>query len=123
MSTVGRIRARVTSSQSSGRAFAIGSPVRDLQLSPDHAVFANDGLIPVRYLVNGLTITRGPPCQAIHWHAGLPRHHGLLAEGLPAERFLDTGNREAFADQDRVVRLHADCAAGRGRRSVAHRSW
>ena len=29
-------------------------------------------------------------------HLELPRHDVLLAEGLPCESFLDTGNRAAF---------------------------
>jgi hypothetical protein len=38
-------------------AFASGVPQRDLYLSPDHAAFAGEVLIPVKYLVNGRTIT------------------------------------------------------------------
>jgi hypothetical protein len=77
-------------------AFAPGQPQRDLRLSPDHAVFYRDALIPVRYLVNGASIAQ-VACDAVeYWHVELPRHALLLAEGLPAESFLDTGNRAAF---------------------------
>ena len=41
-------------------AFGPGLPARDLFLSPGHAVFADGVLIPVRYLVNGATITQQP---------------------------------------------------------------
>ena len=37
-------------------AFGAARPVRDLWLSPDHAVLVGGALIPVRYLVNGATI-------------------------------------------------------------------
>lgn len=34
----------------------------------------------------------------------------LLAEGLPAESYLDTGNRSSFANGGGPVRLYADFA-------------
>ena len=37
-------------------AFGVGRPRRDLLLSPDHAVFVDGVLIPVRYLLNGATL-------------------------------------------------------------------
>ena len=40
-------------------AFADAEPFRDVWLSPDHAVFVNGVLIPIRYLVNGCTIECG----------------------------------------------------------------
>jgi Hint domain len=41
-------------------AFGKGMPRRDLWLSPDHAVFVDDVLIPVRHLINGITIAQVP---------------------------------------------------------------
>ena len=72
-------------------AFGQGRPVRDVVLSPDHAVFVNGVLVPIRYLLNGVTITRDPPAVVTYWHVELPEHDVLLAEGLPAESYLDTG--------------------------------
>ena len=40
-------------------AFGLGRPRRDLRLSPDHAVFVDGVLIPVRYLLNGATVRAG----------------------------------------------------------------
>jgi hypothetical protein len=77
-------------------AFAPHRPRRDLLLSPDHAVFAGGGLIPVRYLINGATIAPAPMRAVEYWHVELPVHDVLLAEGLPAESYLDTGNRGGF---------------------------
>ncbi len=85
-----------------------GKPARDLLLSPDHAVFVAGALIPVRYLVNGATILREPVEHVTYWHVELDRHDLLLAESLPCESYLDTGNRAAFANGGKVVRLHAD---------------
>ncbi len=77
-------------------AFAEGQPARDLLLSPDHAVLAGEGLIPVRYLINGATIAPAPMPQVEYWHVELTDHALLLAEGLAAESYLDTGNRGGF---------------------------
>jgi Hint domain len=79
-------------------AFAPGQPSRDLRLSPDHAVFVDGGLIPIRYLLNGATITQECVDTVIYWHVELAAHDVLLAEGLPVESYLDTGNRAMFAN-------------------------
>jgi hypothetical protein len=39
-----------------GEAFAPGCPERDLFLSPDHAIYHDGVLIPVKYLLNGITL-------------------------------------------------------------------
>ncbi len=77
-------------------AFAPGVPHRDLLLSPDHAVFAEGVLIPVRYLVNGRTIRREAVGSVTYHHVELARHDVILAEGLACESYLDTGNRAIF---------------------------
>ena len=79
-------------------AFADATPARDLRLSPDHAVYIDGMLIPVRCLINGITITQEPVDQVSYYHVELPSHDVILAEGLAAESYLDTGNRAAFAN-------------------------
>jgi hypothetical protein len=78
-------------------AFAHGVPLRDLLLSPDHAVFSDGVLIPVKYLVNGTTVTQERVATVRYHHVELARHDVILAEGLPAESYLDSGDRWAFA--------------------------
>lgn len=91
-------------------AIAPGLPARDLRLSPDHALFLDGVLIPAHALVNGATILRETATTEVtYFHVELDRHDILLAEGLPAESYLDTGNRDAFANAT-VTRLHADFA-------------
>jgi hypothetical protein len=77
-------------------AFGPGLPRRDLRLSPDHAVHVDGVLIPVRHLVNDRTIRRDSVDTVTYWHIELPSHDAILAEGLPAETYLDTGNRASF---------------------------
>ena len=93
-------------------AFGLGRPHRTLRLSPDHAVFADNVLIPVRYLLNGATIVQQPARRIAYFHVELPAHAVLLAEGLPVESYLDTGNRAAFANGGGPVAMHPDFARG-----------
>jgi hypothetical protein len=65
----------------------------------------------VRYLVNGRTITREPRAEITYWHVELAEHDVIMAENLPCESFLDTGNRAAFANGGRVVDLHPGFAS------------
>jgi hypothetical protein len=91
-------------------AFGPDRPHRDLRLSPDHAVYVDGALIPVRYLVNGATVTQEMPDFVTYHHVELDRHDVLLAEGLPAESYLDTGNRSAFANGGGEMQAHPDFA-------------
>ena len=90
-------------------AFSEGVPTRDLLLSPEHCVFVDGKLIPVRLLVNNMTI--GQECLTRHvhyYHVEMPRHSLLLAEGLPAESYLDTGNRAFFSNAGIALILHPE---------------
>ncbi|MCW3473935.1 Hint domain-containing protein [Limobrevibacterium gyesilva] len=91
-------------------AFGPGLPVRDLLLSPDHAVYADDVLIPICTLINGTSIVQERVDTVTYYHVELPVHDVILAEGLPAESFLDTGNRDAFENGGKVRRLHRGSA-------------
>ncbi len=89
-------------------AFAPRLPARDLYLSPDHAVFAEDVLIPIKHLQNGGTVKQLEVDTVQYFHIELERHDVVLAENLPAETFLDTGNRANFANGGGVTPIHAD---------------
>ena len=90
-------------------AFADGVPARDLWLSPDHAVFDRGRLIPIRLLVNGATIIRETRRRAVtYYHVELDTHDLLLAEGLPAESYLDCNNRGIFENAPEPLILHPD---------------
>ncbi|WP_284947090.1 Hint domain-containing protein [Acidisoma cladoniae] len=80
----------------SAGAFGNGLPTDDLFLSPDHAIFAEAVLIPIKHLINGSTIRQVEVVTAHYYHVELPAHAVVLAEGLPAESYLDTGDRNAF---------------------------
>lgn len=77
-------------------AFADGVPERDVWLSPDHAIYLDDVLIPVRYLINGTSVVQETVDRIDYYHVELAVHDVLLADGLPAESYLDDGGRAAF---------------------------
>lgn len=79
-------------------AFGAGLPRRDLILSPQHAVYFDGSLFPVITLVNGTSVVQEAADMQVYLHVELDHHGILLAEGLPAESYLDTGNRSMFAN-------------------------
>ena len=88
-------------------AFADNTPHRDLVVSPDHAVFVDGSLICARQLINGTTIRQEQDWKAVdYFHVELEAHAILLAEGLPAESYLNTGNQGFFANSDQPLVLH-----------------
>lgn len=91
------------------RAHAIAEqqPARDLFLSQEHCLFLDGQCVPARLLVNGGSITFERDTRSVTYHhIELEKHGVMLAEGLPTETYLDTGNRDQFANNDGPVALH-----------------
>jgi hypothetical protein len=89
-------------------ALATGVPTRDVLLSPDHAVLVDGALVPIRLLANGATIAAEPTERVTYFHVELDCHDLLMAEGLAAESYLDTGNRGLFDNAVEPLILHPD---------------
>ncbi len=85
-------------------------PCRDLFLSPDHAVFVDGALIPVKYLINDGSIEQIPMDKVTYFHIELQEHSVLLAEDLPTESYLETGDRSKFSNGAKQSTLLPDFA-------------
>lgn len=78
-------------------AIADNVPYRDLRITKGHALFLDDALIPVEFLVNHRSIQWDDrAAQVEFYHIELERHGVLLADGAPAESYRDDGNRALF---------------------------
>jgi hypothetical protein len=85
--------------------FGEAVPSRDVFLSPDHAVLVDGCLVPVKYLVDGDGIAQIQADAVTYYHVELARHAAILAEDLPVETYLDTGDRIRFDIPGEVVTL------------------
>jgi hypothetical protein len=92
-------------------AFGPGLPHTDVWLSPDHAIYFDDVLIPIKHLINGTTIAQVRVDSITYHHIELVEHNVLVAEGLPAESFLDMRDGSKYAHRPGPVRLHPDYSA------------
>lgn len=106
-------------------AFGPGRPGRDLMLSPGHCVCVDvlgEVLIPIIALVNSATIEQIEVEHVTYWHVELDSHDILLAEGMPAESYLDMGNHGFFSQGSpapSVVGIQASPDAGPAARTYA----
>ena len=91
-------------------AFGLNRPERVLMLSPDHSIFVEGVLIPIKYLINDATVAQISVGEITYYHLELANHDVVLAEGLPAETYLETGTRSAFENGGSVAQLQPDFA-------------
>ncbi|MDF0597091.1 Hint domain-containing protein [Psychromarinibacter halotolerans] len=91
-------------------ALADGMPRRDLVLTKEHGLMIDGLIINAGALVNGTTVTVEPVetlrYRETYYHVETEGHDLILAEGAPAETFLDTGTRCRFDNYLEYRRLH-----------------
>jgi len=103
------VTARVAPIRIRRGALADGMPHRDVLVSPSHGILVEGVLVCADHLVNGATILRETGRASVdYFHVELDSHGILFADGLPAESYLDTGNRGFFANGGAPVVLHPD---------------
>lgn len=97
-------------------AIADNVPSRDLWVSPGHAIFIADHLIPAWRLLNGVTITQAQSVERVeYFHVELDTHEVIFAENCPAESFLDDGCRGQFQNAGEFAHLYGGAMPGCGR--------
>jgi hypothetical protein len=78
-------------------AFGADLPARDLWVSPDHAVFFRNHLIPAKHLVNGANVVRDADIESVtYYHVLLDQHAVIFSEGLPTESYVPQENLDSF---------------------------
>ena len=79
-------------------ALGDNTPVNDLYVSPDHAMYVDEVLVQANALVNDVSIYQVAemPEDFFYWHIELESHEIILAEGAATETFVDNEARNRF---------------------------
>ena len=84
-------------------------PNGPLTVTADHALLFDDMLINAGTLVNGTTIRllplAGLPARFNYWHLELEKHECVVANGVPAESFIDYVGRSGFDNYDEYLEI------------------
>ena len=92
-------------------ALAEGVPARELWLSPEHSLYVAGALAQVKHLVNGMTIVQADAVERVeYFHIELDEHDLIVADGAPAETFVDCDNRLMFENGAEYAALYPDDA-------------
>ena len=87
-------------------AIADGVPYKDMLITAEHCLFFEDRFVPVRMLVNGMSIFYDKSITSYdYYHVETEQHSVIQADGMLTESYLDTGNRSSFRQTGTVVTL------------------
>ncbi|GAN61420.1 hypothetical protein ACI01nite_27200 [Acetobacter cibinongensis] len=87
-------------------AIADGVPYKDMLITAEHCLFFKDRFVPVRMLVNGVSIFYDKSISSYdYYHVETEQHTVITADGMLTESYLDTGNRSAFRQAGKIATL------------------
>ncbi|MFV1876673.1 Hint domain-containing protein [Nioella sp.] len=93
-------------------ALGQGLPHSDLTVTADHGMLISDVICHAGALVNGTTITRVPLSEMGEsytvFHVETEAHEIILANGAPAETFIDNVSRRVFDNYPEFEVLYGD---------------
>jgi Hint domain-containing protein len=93
-------------------AIAKNVPTRDLWVSPEHAMYIDEMLIPAALLVNGVSIVQEERVDEVtYFHLEFNSHEVIVAEGAPSESFVDDESRQLFDNVSEYHELYPQSAA------------
>jgi hypothetical protein len=91
-------------------------PAGDLCVTSDHALLLDGVLVQAGALVNGTTVRRMTVADLgdsyTVFHVETENHDLILAEGVPAETFVDNVSRRRFDNYAEFVALYGDSGPG-----------
>src|SRR5262252_7237216 len=88
-------------------ALAPEIPVRDLWLSPGHALLIDGVMVASEHLINGLTILQAKAVDQVeYFHLEFEAHELIRAEGAPAESYVECDNRQGFHNAHEFAALY-----------------
>ncbi len=91
-------------------ALGDGLPLRDLVITGDHGMILDGLVINAGALVNGGSIAWVPfaemPDPVVYYHIETDAHDVILAEGAPAETFIDVAGRQVFDNYQGYIDLY-----------------
>ena len=97
-------------------ALGDGTPTADLIVSPEHALYLDNALIPARFLTNGDTISPISTLETVdYFHVELDGPDVVWTNGAPTETYVNHGNRRMFSNwNEYVARYGREDEAARG---------
>ena len=106
-----RLSERLAPVRIAAGALGEGLPHSDLMVTADHAMLIEGVLCHAGAVVNGTTITRVPHSELgtfTVYHIETDAHEIILANGAPAETFIDNVSRRAFDNYAEFEALYGD---------------